>query len=197
VHALLLLALVEGVVTSNSWSGIDYLDSHLQSGSERTPPPDKWMRMRPRGHLQTLIEDDLACSPFSDEGHRKVWARLRISGVRTSRRRVLRLMREHGLLSPCRVRRGTGTSHEGRITTDAPGLMWGTDGTRVLTAEEGMCWIFVAVDHFNCEVVGRHVCKHGDRFAALQPVAQGLLAHFGGVTADAGRGLSLRMDNGT
>ena len=147
--------------------------------------------------LHALIEDDLACSPFCGEGHRKVWARLRISGVRVSRRRVLRLMREHGLLSPRRVRQGKGIDHEGRITTDAPGVMWGSDGTRVLTAEEGMCWVFVAVDHFNCEVVGRHVCKRGDRFAALQPVSQGLLAQFGGVTADVGRGLSLRMDNGT
>ena len=147
--------------------------------------------------LYALIADDLECSPFSGEGHRMVWARLRICGVRTSRRRVLRLMREHGLLSPRRVRQGNGISHEGRITTDAPDLVWGTDGTRVLTADEGMCWIFTAVDHYSCEVVGRHVCKRGDRFAALQPVAQGLLAQFGGVTADAGRGLSLRMDNGT
>jgi transposase InsO family protein len=147
--------------------------------------------------LYALIEDDLACSPFSGEGHRPVWARLRISGVRTSRRRVLALMREHGLLSPRRVRQGKGLSHEGTITTDAPGLMWGTDGTRILTADEGMCWVFTAVDHFNAEVVGHHVCKRGDRFAALQPVAQGLAKHFGGVTAEAGRGLSLRMDNGT
>lgn len=147
--------------------------------------------------LYALIADDLECSPFSGEGHRPVWARLRISGVRTSRRRVLRLMREHGLLSPRRVRQGKGISHEGTITTDAPDVMWGTDGTRVQTAEEGMCWVFTAVDHYSCEVVGRHVCKRGDRFAALQPVAQGLERHFGGVTADAGRGLSLRMDNGT
>ena len=49
--------------------------------------------------LYALIADDLACSPFTGEGHRMVWARLRISGVRTSRRRVLALMREHGLLS--------------------------------------------------------------------------------------------------
>src|SRR5665647_767628 len=94
-------------------------------------------------------------------------------------RRVLRLMREHGLLSPRRVRQGNGISHEGRVTTDAPGVMWGTDGTRVLTAEEGMCWVFTAVDHYSCEVVGRHVCKRGDRFAALQPVAQGLARHRG------------------
>src|SRR5665811_1553128 len=79
--------------------------------------------------LYALIADDLACSPFTGEGHRMVWARLRISGVRTSRRRVLALMREHGLLSPRRVRQGKGASHEGTITTDAPDLMWGTDGT--------------------------------------------------------------------
>lgn len=96
-----------------------------------------------------------------------------------------------------RVRQGKGASHDGTITTDAPDLVWGTDGTRVQTAEEGMCWVFTAVDHYSCEVVGRHVCKRGDRFAALQPVAQGLAKHFGGVDADAGRGLSLRMDNGT
>ena len=160
--------------------------------ARRGPAPEV-----PDEELHALIEDDLACSPFCGEGHRKVWARLRVCGVRTSRRRVLRLMREHGLLSPRRVRQGKGISHEGRITTDAPGVMWGTDGTRVLTAEEGMCWVFTAVDHFNCEVVGRHVCKRGDRFAALQPVSQGLLAQFGGVTADVGRGLTLRMDNGT
>lgn len=97
------------------------------------------------------------------------------------------------LLSPRRVRQGKGIGHDGTITTDAPDLMWGTDGTRVQTADEGMCWIFTAVDHYSCEVVGRHVCKRGDRFAALQPVAQGLAKYFGGVTADAGRGLSLRI----
>ena len=114
--------------------------------------------------LYALIADDLECSPFTGEGHRMVWARLRVSGVRVSRRRVLRLMREHGLLSPRRVRQGAGVTHDGTITTDVPDLMWGTDGTRVLTADEGMCWIFTAVDHFNCEVVGHHVCKRGDRF---------------------------------
>lgn len=147
--------------------------------------------------LFAMIEDDLGRSPFTGEGHRMVWARLRVSGVRVSRRRVLRLMREHGLLSPRRVRQGAGISHDGTITTGAPDLMWGTDGTRVMTSDEGMCWVFTAVDHFNCEVVGHHVCKRGDRFAALQPISQGLLRHFGAVTADAGRGLSLRMDNGT
>ena len=39
--------------------------------------------------------------------------------------------------------------------------------------------------------------KTGNRFAALQSIAQGLLDQFGGTGADAGRGLVLRMDHGT
>jgi len=86
---------------------------------------------------------------------------------------------------------------EGTITTTSPDLMWGADGTRVQTAEEGVCWIFSAVDHYSCEVVGSHVCKKGNRCAALQPTSQGLAKHFGGIEAEVGRGLSLRMDNGS
>ncbi|MEX3581703.1 MAG: hypothetical protein VB137_02120 [Burkholderia sp.] len=36
----------------------------------------------------------------------------------------------------------------------------------------------------------------GDRFAALEPISQGVREQFGSVEADAGRGLSLRMDHG-
>jgi len=85
--------------------------------------------------LFAMIADDLEHSPLTGEGHRPVWARLRIAGVRVSRRRVLRLMGEYNLLSPRRVRTGAGASHDGTIITDAPDLMWGTDGTRVMTFE--------------------------------------------------------------
>jgi putative transposase len=36
----------------------------------------------------------LAASPFHGEGHRKVWARLRYAGTRTSMRRVCQRRRE-------------------------------------------------------------------------------------------------------
>jgi hypothetical protein len=49
--------------------------------------------------LTALIRADLDGSPFVGEGHRKVWAGLRVAGVRTSLRRVLRLMREAALLA--------------------------------------------------------------------------------------------------
>jgi putative transposase len=57
----------------------------------------------PDAALLAAIRAVLAASPFHGEGHRKVWARLRILGVRTSKRRVLRLMRENDLLAPSRV----------------------------------------------------------------------------------------------
>ncbi|MEX3582116.1 MAG: integrase core domain-containing protein [Burkholderia sp.] len=37
----------------------------------------------------------------------------------------------------------------------------------------------------------------GDRFAALEPISQGVREQFGSVEADAVRGLSLRMDHGS
>ena len=148
--------------------------------------------------LERLIREDLTSSPFVGEGHRKVWARLKVlRGVRVSRKRVLRIMRDQHLLSPHRVRRGEGLLHEGTITTEAPNLMWGTDGARVLTAEEGWGWIFVGVEHFSTECVGYHVCKEGTRYEALQPIAMGLTEIYGSVEADVARGLELRIDHGT
>ena len=49
--------------------------------------------------------------------------------------------------------------------------MWGTDGVRVFTLDDGWGWIFAAVEHWNAECVGWHVCKVGSRFAALDPIA--------------------------
>jgi transposase InsO family protein len=148
--------------------------------------------------LLERIRADLKESPFRGEGHRKVWARLKYGGgVAVSRKRVLRLMREHHLLSPHRRPHVPPSEHKGTITTHVPNAMWGVDGTKVFTVEEGYVWVFTAMEHWNAECMGWHVTKKGDRFAALEPVAQGVLAQFGHVGQDAARGLALRMDHGT
>lgn len=148
--------------------------------------------------LLAAIRHDLERSPFTGEGHRKVWARLRIvDTIRVSRKRVLRLMHDNRLLSPHRPRTHTEEPHAGTITTAAPNVMWGTDGARVFTVDDGWVWIFSAVDHWSAECVGWHVTKIGDRFAALEPISMGLTHLFGGVEAEVARGLALRMDHGT
>ncbi len=63
--------------------------------------------------LTERIRGVLAASPFVGEGYHKAWARLRLAGVRTSKARVLRLMRAAGLLAPTR----TGRPPDGPRTT--------------------------------------------------------------------------------
>ena len=148
--------------------------------------------------LRAAVRADLARSPFQGEGHRKVHARLRIlDGIRVARTRVLRVMRTHGLLSPHRGRPGTTKVHDGTIVTPAPNVMWGTDGVRVFTVNEGWVWVFAAVEHWNAECVGWHVCKVGSRFAALEPIAQGIRRLYGSLDVAVARGLALRMDHGS
>ena len=130
--------------------------------------------------LLAAIRTDLARSPFHGAGHRKVHARLRIlDGIRVARTRVLRVMRAHGLLSPHRGRQGAAKTHDGRVITQAPNVMWGTDGVRVFTLDDGWGWIFAAVEHWNAECVGWHVCKVPPRTLSLRADQQ-LLAESGG-----------------
>lgn len=162
--------------------------------AQKRGPKTKWSDT----DLLRMIRADLVRSPFQGEGHRKVWARLRIMDeVRVSRKRILRVMQENQLLSPYRCRQATGDKHTGTIITQAPNVMWGTDGSKILTVDDGYVWFFSAVEHWNAECVGWHVVKHGTRYAALEPIAMGLQAIYGGVHAGVARGLSLRMDHGT
>ncbi|MBI2874936.1 MAG: DDE-type integrase/transposase/recombinase [Firmicutes bacterium] len=145
--------------------------------------------------LVDKIRETINQSPFHGEGYRKVHARL---GLRVGKDRVLRLMRENGLLAPVRRVHPHGLkAHDGTIITAAPDLMWGTDATRFDTAEDGMVWFFGALDHCVADVVGWHVAKVGNRFAALEPVRQGVHRWFGPAGKDVARGLKLRHDHGT
>ncbi len=151
----------------------------------------------PDADLVVAIRAVLAASPFHGEGHRKVWARLRFAGVRTSRRRVLRLMREHGLLAPSRTGSPRGPrSHDGTIIPETIDTMWGTDLTTTVTGE-GQAAVFVAVDHCSAECVGIHAAQHATRFEALEPLRQGVRRRFGGLAKGIARGLSVRHDHGS
>ncbi len=145
-------------------------------------------------HIRRVLE----ASPFHGEGYRKVWAKLRVEGIRTSKERVRRLMREHGLQAPHRVGHRHGPkAHDGTITTEAPDVMWGTDMTATVTVAEGSAFVFVAVDHCTTECIGLHAAKSGSRFEALEPIRQGVRERFGGIGKDVARGLRLRHDHGS
>jgi len=114
-----------------------------------------------------------------------ICTRLRFAGIRTSKRRVLRLTREHGLQAPHRVGRPHGPrAHDGTIRTERVDEMpphaigiawgprrWGTDMTTTLTGE-GTAAVFVLVDHGSGECLGLHAAARGTRIEALEPLRQ-------------------------
>ena len=165
---------------------------------------DEVARRRP-GPLGAMADEELVRairqlltdSPFHGEGYRKLWARLRFQGIRTSRRRVLRLMRAHGLLAHQRAGRPRGSkAHDGRITTDRVDRMWGTDLTSVMTGE-GQAAVFIAVDHCSAECVGIHASRSADRFEALEPIRQAVRECCGAFAESVASGLALRHDHGS
>ena len=147
--------------------------------------------------LLVHIRGQILAARLHGEGYRKIWARLRHAGIRTSARRVRRLMGEHGLLAPHRVGRPTERAHDGTIGTTEVDTTWGTDMTETVTLAEGRTRVFVAVDHCSGECVGSHAARSGNRFEALEPVRQGVLRHFGRIEKDAAEGLALRHDHGS
>jgi putative transposase len=148
--------------------------------------------------LLAAIRADLERSPWTGEGHRKVWARLRaIDAIRVSRKRVLRLMREHTLLSPHRARPRPDAPHDRHIITAAPNLMWATDATQITTVQDGKVWLFGVAEHWNAELLGWHLAKRGTRFEAIQAVGMAVRQQFGQLDAGAARGLALRHDHGS
>jgi putative transposase len=174
--------------------------STVYAAARSTPPPAG--KRGPRKVLSdaTLlgaVRAVLAACPFHGEGYRKVRARLAHHGLAVSGKRVLRLMRQHHLLAPRRLGPPNGNpAHDGTIITDRPDVMWGTDATRFYTEQEGWCWFFGAIDHYSADVVGWHVAKLGDRWAALEPLRQGVRHAFGGFGKEVARGLQIRCDWG-
>jgi putative transposase len=147
--------------------------------------------------LVETIRQTLEGSPFHGEGYRKVWARLRHAGLRTSKERVRRLMRENGL-SAGRTGRPRGPrNHDGTIIPETVDHYVGHRHHRGIHLDHGQVAVFVAVDHCSAECVGIHAALHGTRHEALEPVRQGVAVRLGSVGKNAARGLAIRHDHGS
>ena len=159
----------------------------------RRGPKTRYTDEQLTGEIRRTIQ----ASPFHGEGHRKVWARLRLAGVRTSLRRVLRLMGQHALLAhqpqpqPVAPKR-----QEGTIVAGRPNQMWGIDATAGFTLRDGQVPIFAMIDYCSACCLGIHVARRGTRFEALEPMRQAVREQFGGFSEGIARGVKLRRDHG-
>ena len=176
----------------------DYLRQKNQKaqGHKRKKPGPK-VQLDDKALLQAIL-DVMTASPFVTEGIKKVHARLRRKGIKASRNRINLIMREHGLLSPQRHEQGEEKKHDGTIIPDSINQLWGTDGTLFGTINGDLLWLFAVIDHFSDEILGWHIVEvgYGDRFAALEPIKQGLRRIRGCVGKDTGDGIAIRHDWG-
>lgn len=149
------------------------------------------------------IKNEIKNSKFNSEGYIKVKKRMdkrKINALIAGKARVNRIMRDNNLLSPNRRPKKTNKrEHDGTIITDAPNLMWATDGKKFWVDGSGWHWFFGVVDHFNDEIISWHIAKKGNRFAAMEPVRAAVRETFGTVGKDACKGmeLQLRSDHGS
>jgi transposase InsO family protein len=176
----------------------DYLRQQKQSAEKRQRKrPGPKVQVDDQSLLVAILEVMTTC-PFVTEGTKKVHARLRRQGIKASRNRVNRLMREHGLLSPQRSEPGDPKRHDGTIIPDGINQIWGTDGTLFGTINGELLWLFAVIDHYSDEILGWHIVNvgQGDRFAALEPIKQGLRKICGAVGKDIGKGIAIRHDWG-
>jgi putative transposase len=180
----------------------DLARSSFYAARQRQQQPREPRKRGPKVHsdeeLVGEIRQLLAEPVFTGEGYRKIWARLRHKGIRTSKDRVLRLLREHQLLAPSRLPEAVRSNpHEGTIITETPNQMWGTDATATFTEAEGSVTVFAAIDHCTAECVGMYAVKKATRFEALEPIRQGVKEYFAGFCAGSATGLQLRHDHGS
>lgn len=130
-------------------------------------------------------------------GSHRVWLALRERGIRTSRKRVERLMRERGLQSIRIRKRRVGLTQAGQSAYFAPNLLkqdfhatrknekWVTDTTYIPTCE-GWLYLVSVMDLFSRQIVGWAMGAHHDAALATSALdmaigraqpAPGLIVH--------------------
>ena len=116
--------------------------------------------------LEQILKTRAAHEFAATYGSPRVWLELRRQGVRVGRKRVERIMREHGLQG-AHLRRGwrTGSTRQNPSHTAAPDLvdrdfratapnrLWVADLTRLVTGE-GVLWLASVRDAFANRIVG-------------------------------------------
>jgi transposase InsO family protein len=137
-YALAAVARVAGI----SWQAL-YRTPKPKTAPQRRPPAEGSVE---RGIVETAKENPT-------DGYRMVWAlTVRKLGVAINRKRVLRVMRRHGLIR--RRRSEPRRRRPGFFRVERPAQLWHMDMTAVWVAEHGWCYLNAIIDCCTREIVG-------------------------------------------
>jgi putative transposase len=118
----------------------------------RRPKPRQAPQRHPaRDDVERAIVEVAKANPT--DGYRMVWALVRRKlGNAVNRKRVLRVMREHGLIQ--RRQREPRRRRPGFFRVERPDQLWHLDLSAVWVAEHGWCYLMAAIDCCTREIVG-------------------------------------------
>jgi putative transposase len=159
-----------------------------------------YYRKRPRGSRADRTYDEqigMACGEKPAYGYRRVaWWLQRKEGLRVNHKRVLRVMRERGLLVRSRRLRARRRKEWGRVEASEPNQIWQSDMTKIWAGPAvGWAYLVCVIDCCTREIVGwnlSHRCRTQD---ALEAVEQAVLARL--PEGSRASTVTLTTDNGT
>ena len=139
----------------------------------------------------------VACGDKPAYGYRRVsWWLWRKQGLTVNGKRVLRVMRERGLLVAPRRLRARRQKEWGRVMAEAPNQVWQSDMTKVWAgANVGWAYLVSVIDCCTREIVGWDLslrCRTQEAIAAVERAVLQAMAD-----GSRGSGLVLTTDNGT
>ena len=158
----------------------------------RTPSPRIAQRDVP---LVARIQGLKAEHPFW--GYRRCWATLHyVEGLAVNKKRVLRIMRAHGLLVPPNRRlKACRTPTRSKPRPTRPNEWWGIDMTKIAVESFGWVYLVVVLDWYTKKVVGYHIGLQSTAAHWLQALDMAVNRQFpNGVR---GAELHLMSDNGS
>lgn len=151
------------------------------------------------GHADRRVDDVIveACGEKPVYGYRRVgWWLRRKRGVVVNGKRVLRVMRERGLLVTPRRLRARRRKDWSRIIAERPNQIWQADMTKVWAgATVGWAYLVSVIDCCTRDIVGWDLSLHCRTQEAIAAVERAVLETM--AAGPRGSNLVLNTDNGT
>ena len=129
-------------------------------------------------------------------GYRRIWAHLRfVDGLLINKKRVLRLMREHGWLVKGNPRlKALRTPTRSKPRPTAPNQWWGIDMTKVIVEPLGWVYVVIVLDWYTKKIVGHYAGLQAKTAHWLVALDHAVQLQFPQGSRD--QGLYLMSDNG-
>lgn len=132
-----------------------------------------------------------------DYGYRRVWAILRFDrNLIVGQKRIQKIMQRHEWQCATPHHNAPRGHREGTVEKPASNMVWGTDGSKFWTEEDGWCWFFLVIDHHDREIMSHRITKDGTARAALDALEMATITRFGTLEKGIIPGIQLKLDHG-